>query len=323
MRLTVIGTGYVGTAHAARMADLDHKVVGIDVDADRIASLSAGRAPVHEAGLSELLARTIRSGRLRFTTSLAEGAQFPRAHSVCVRTPQRAQRNAPSSHGTKNAPLLARRHGARFLPVATSEVYVDPLIHPQPEVYWGNVNPVGPRSVYDEAERYAEAPTTVHRRTYGTETGIMRIFNAYGPRMRPRGGSLVSTFVRQALARAAPTIYGDGGQTHSFCYVDDLVQGLIAMLDSHHEGPVNLGNTAEYSARELAEPVLAAIGSSSPLDRRPLPTDDPTRRCADITRARELLNWAPEVTLTEGLRRTVDRSARTLTQGRLRQPLEI
>lgn len=225
------------------------------------------------------------------------------------------------SHGTKNALLLARRQGARFLLTSTSEVYGDPLVHPQPEGYWGNVNPVGPRSVYDEAKRYAEALTIAHRRTLGIDAGIVRIFNTYGPRMRPHDGRVVSTFVRQALAGTPLTIYGDGSQTRSFCYVDDLVRGLIAMLDSHHAGPVNLGNPTECTVRELAALVLAVTGSSSRLDHRRLPVDDPTRRCPDVSRAHELLRWAPEIDLEEGLRRTVDWFLKVLGGGRLRQPL--
>ncbi|MEU8752859.1 NAD-dependent epimerase/dehydratase family protein [Streptomyces chartreusis] len=227
------------------------------------------------------------------------------------------------SLGTQNALLLAERNEARFLLTSTSEVYGDPLVHPQPEEYWGNVSPVGPRSVYDEAKRYAEALTAAHRRTLAVDSGIVRIFNTYGPRMRPHDGRVVSTFVRQALADEPLTIHGDGSQTRSFCYVDDLVRGLIAMLDSHCAGPVNLGNPAERTVRELAGLVLAATGSSSPMEHLPLPVDDPTRRCPDISRAHELLGWTPVVTLEEGLRRTVGWFSGAPVPGRLRQPLEI
>ncbi|TQE38927.1 SDR family oxidoreductase [Streptomyces ipomoeae] len=208
------------------------------------------------------------------------------------------------SRGTENCLLLALRRRARFLLASTSEVYGDPAVHPQPEGYWGNVNPVGPRSVYDEAKRYAEALTTAYRNSRGVDTGIVRIFNTYGPRMRPHDGRVVSTFVRQALAGAPLTVYGDGSQTRSFCYVDDLVRGLTAMLDSPHPGPVNLGNPAEYTVRRLATLVLEVTGSPSAIDHRPLPVDDPTRRRPDIGKARSLLGWAPEVPLETGLRRT-------------------
>ncbi|ANS62779.1 NAD-dependent epimerase/dehydratase [Streptomyces lincolnensis] len=209
------------------------------------------------------------------------------------------------SRGTENALRLAVRRGARFLLTSTSEVYGDPAVHPQPEGYWGNVNPVGPRSVYDEAKRYAEALTTAYRTGLGADTGIVRIFNTYGPRMRPHDGRVVSTFIRQALAGTPLTVYGDGSQTRSFCYVDDLVRGLLAMLDSSHAGPVNLGNPAECTVRDLAGLVLRLTGSPAPVEYRPLPVDDPVRRRPDIARARELLGWAPEVALENGVRRTV------------------
>ncbi|MEU9602407.1 UDP-glucuronic acid decarboxylase family protein [Streptomyces sp. NPDC048109] len=212
---------------------------------------------------------------------------------------------AAGSHGTENALRLARRDGARFVLASTSEVYGDPAVHPQPEEYWGNVNPVGPRSVYDEAKRYAEALTTAYRTAHGVDTGIVRIFNTYGPRMRPHDGRVVSTFIRQALAGSPLTVYGDGGQTRSFCYVDDLVRALVAMLDTPHRGPVNLGNPTECTVGELAALVLALTGSPSRVEHRPLPADDPTRRRPDIGRARALLSWEPEVPLETGLRRTV------------------
>ncbi|MFE9775356.1 UDP-glucuronic acid decarboxylase family protein [Streptomyces sp. NPDC005931] len=220
------------------------------------------------------------------------------------------------SRGTEYALQLALRRRARFLLASTSEVYGDPTVHPQPEGYWGNVNPVGPRSVYDEAKRYAEALTTAYRNTLGVDTGIVRIFNTYGPRMRPHDGRVVSTFVRQALAAAPLTVYGDGSQTRSFCYVDDLVRGLTAMLDSPHAGPVNLGNPAECTVRRLAELVLGVTGSPSPVIHRPLPTDDPSRRRPDISRARALLGWTPEVPLETGLRRTAAWFSRSVAPGR-------
>jgi dTDP-glucose 4,6-dehydratase len=209
------------------------------------------------------------------------------------------------SRGTENALRLAKRSGARFLLASTSEVYGDPVLHPQSEGYWGNVNPVGPRSVYDEAKRYAEALTMAYRRSLGVDAGIVRIFNTYGPRMRPHDGRVVSTFVRQALAGSPLTLYGDGSQTRSFCYVDDLVRGLVSMLDSGHSGPVNLGNPVEYTVRELARLVIEATGSSSAVEYRPLPTDDPARRRPVVTLARELLGWAPRVPLEVGLGHTI------------------
>ncbi|MFG3405667.1 UDP-glucuronic acid decarboxylase family protein [Streptomyces sp. NPDC048142] len=213
---------------------------------------------------------------------------------------------AVGSRGTENMLRLAEWNNARFLLASTSEVYGDPLIHPQDEDYWGNVNPVGPRSVYDEAKRYAEAVTMAYRRSRGVNAGIVRIFNTYGPRMRPHDGRVVSSFITQALSGEPLTIYGDGKQTRSFCYVDDLVRGLVAMLDSPVTGPVNLGNPQERTVLELAELVLELTGSTSDVQYHPLPTDDPTRRRPVITRAREQLGWDPEVDVRPGLRRTVD-----------------
>ena len=212
---------------------------------------------------------------------------------------------AVGSRGTENAILMALRHGARFLLASTSEVYGDPATHPQPEEYWGNVNPIGPRSVYDEAKRYAEALASAYRRSRALNVGIVRIFNTYGPRMRPYDGRVVSTFIRQALEGNPLTIYGDGSQTRSFCYVDDLIRGLTAMADSSCAGPVNLGNPREHTVRELAELVLETAGSPSRIEYRPLPTDDPTHRQPVITRAREQLGWSPVISIEEGLERTI------------------
>jgi dTDP-glucose 4,6-dehydratase len=212
---------------------------------------------------------------------------------------------AVGSRGTEHCLELARRDGARFVLASTSEVYGDPLVHPQTEDYWGNVNPVGPRSVYDEAKRFAEALAAAYRRTHGVDVGIIRIFNTYGPRMRPTDGRVVSSFVTQALRGEPLTVYGDGTQTRSFCFVDDLVRGILAMLDGSEPGPVNLGNPAERTVTELAELVLALTGSTAPVVHRPLPVDDPTRRRPDITAARTRLGWAPRVDIDEGLRRTI------------------
>ncbi|WP_194909256.1 UDP-glucuronic acid decarboxylase family protein [Catenulispora rubra] len=212
---------------------------------------------------------------------------------------------AVGSQGTENALRLALWHGARFLLASTSEVYGDPATHPQPEEYWGNVNPIGPRSVYDEAKRYAEALASAYRRSRGLDVGIVRIFNTYGPRMRPHDGRVVSTFIRQALEGSPLTIYGDGSQTRSFCYVDDLVRGLTAMADSDRDGPINLGNPCEHTVRELADLVLEAAGSHSRIEYRRLPTDDPTHRQPVIARACEQLGWSPVVSIEEGLERTV------------------
>lgn len=212
---------------------------------------------------------------------------------------------AAGSEGTRSALEFAATAGARFLLASTSEVYGEPLVHPQKETYWGNVNPIGPRSVYDEAKRFAEALTMAWHRTHAADIAIARIFNTYGPRMRRNDGRVVSTFLAQALDGRPLTVFGDGSQTRSPCYVDDLVTGLIALLDSRCTGPVNLGNPTEITMLDLAHKVLQLTGSNSKIEFGPLPTDDPTRRCPDITRAREELGWAPRVSLDEGLAKTI------------------
>ncbi len=214
------------------------------------------------------------------------------------------------SLGTHNALGLAKWKRARFLLASTSEVYGDPLIHPQPETYWGNVNPIGPRGVYDEAKRYAEALTMAYHRQQGVDTCIVRIFNTYGPRMRPHDGRAIPTFIRQALANEPLTVFGDGSQTRSFCYVDDLIRGLIALAQSGEHLPVNIGNPAEYTLLELAQKVAEATGSTSEIVFEALPVDDPKVRQPDITRARQLLGWEPQVNLEDGLRRVLQANSR-------------
>ena len=207
------------------------------------------------------------------------------------------------SYGTHHALGLAKWKRARFLLASTSEVYGDPQVHPQPETYWGNVNPIGPRGVYDEAKRYGEALTMAYHGQQGVNTAIARIFNTYGPRMRPNDGRAVPTFVRQALEGKPLTVFGDGTQTRSFCYVDDLIRGLVALAQADEHLPVNLGNPCEFTLSELAETVLRITGSKSEVVHEALPIDDPQVRQPDITRAKQLLGWEPEVQLEEGLRR--------------------
>jgi dTDP-glucose 4,6-dehydratase len=207
------------------------------------------------------------------------------------------------SYGTHNALGLAKFKRARFLLASTSEVYGDPQVHPQPETYWGNVNPIGPRGVYDEAKRYGEAMTMAYHGQQGVDTAIARIFNTYGPRMRPNDGRAVPTFVRQALEGKPLTVFGDGTQTRSFCYVDDLIGGLVALAESEEHLPVNLGNPREFTLNELAETVLRLTESKSEIVHEALPIDDPQVRQPDITRAKQLLGWEPKIQLEEGLRR--------------------
>jgi dTDP-glucose 4,6-dehydratase len=209
------------------------------------------------------------------------------------------------SLGTHKALGLARAKHARFLLASTSEVYGDPLVHPQPESYWGNVNPVGPRGVYDEAKRFAEAMTMAYHRYHGLDTRIVRIFNTFGPRMRPHDGRVVSNFIMQALKGEPLTVYGDGSQTRSFCYVDDLVDGIVRLFERGGHEPTNIGNPGEFTVRQLADRVLALTGSASVVVQRPLPVDDPRVRQPDISRAREQLQWEPRVPLDEGLTRTI------------------
>jgi dTDP-glucose 4,6-dehydratase len=208
------------------------------------------------------------------------------------------------SRGTENALDLARRDGARFLLASTSEVYGDPLEHPQREWYWGNVNPIGPRSVYDEAKRYAEALTSAYRREHGLDTAIARIFNTYGPGMRARDGRMIPTFLHQALAGEPITVTGTGDQTRSICYVEDTVRGLLALARSGHPGPVNLGNPHELTVKQVAERIRAIAGSGSPVEFVDAVVDDPKRRCPDISLARDVLGWEPKIEADEGLRRT-------------------
>jgi dTDP-glucose 4,6-dehydratase len=209
------------------------------------------------------------------------------------------------SLGTHKALGLAKAKDARFLLASTSEVYGDPAIHPQPESYWGNVSPVGPRGVYDEAKRFAEALTMAYHRYHGVDTRIARIFNTYGPRMRKHDGRVVSNFIVQALQGESLTVYGDGSQTRSFCYVDDLIEGLYRLINSDYSDPVNIGNPTEFTVSQLAELVVELTGSSGGVIYEPLPEDDPKVRQPDITLARELLGWEPKIEVREGLKRTI------------------
>jgi dTDP-glucose 4,6-dehydratase len=214
------------------------------------------------------------------------------------------------SYGTHHTLGLAKAHRARFLTASTSEVYGDPQVHPQPESYWGHVNPIGPRGVYDEAKRYAEALTMAYHRYQGVDTAIIRIFNTYGPRMRPHDGRAIPTFLRQALQDRPITVFGDGSQTRSFCYVDDLIRGMIALAESGYHNPVNIGNPNEFTLLQLAESVIKVTGSKSDIVYEALPTDDPQVRQPDISLAQELLGWSPEIQLMEGLKRTIHETSR-------------
>ena len=219
------------------------------------------------------------------------------------------------SYGTHHTLGLAKVHRARFLIASTSEVYGDPQVHPQPESYWGHVNPIGPRGVYDEAKRYAEALTMAYHRQQGVDTAIVRIFNTYGPRMRPHDGRAIPTFLRQALQHRPITVFGDGSQTRSFCYVEDEIRGLIALAESGYHNPVNIGNPDEFTLLELAKTVIEVTGSRSEIVYEALPTDDPQVRQPDIRLAREILGWEPSISLREGLTRTIEQAGRDALVG--------
>jgi dTDP-glucose 4,6-dehydratase len=304
MRVVVTGgAGFLGSHLCSALLARGDQVVAID-------NFSTGRHQ-NVAGFVEhpnftLIGADVTAGAIRLlghvdaVAHLASPASPPDYHRMPLET------LAVGSRGTENALHLAAQYDARFVLASTSEVYGDPDVHPQREDYWGNVNPIGPRSVYDEAKRYAEAVTMAHHRQFGDDVGIVRIFNTYGPRMRPSDGRVVTSFITQALNGAPLTIYGDGSQTRSFCYVDDLVRGICAMLDSTATGPVNLGNPGEFTMLQLAEQVLELTGSPSAIEFHRLPQDDPTRRQPDITRARQMLGWEPRVDLFEGLARTIE-----------------
>jgi dTDP-glucose 4,6-dehydratase len=210
------------------------------------------------------------------------------------------------SLGTLNTLGLAKRTGAKYLQASTSEVYGDPQIHPQPETYWGHVNPIGPRSVYDEAKRFSEALVMAYHRTHGIDTRIVRIFNTYGPRMRVKDGRVVPAFISQALKDEDLTVFGDGLQTRSFCYIEDEIEGIWALMNSDHHEPVNIGNPGEFNMLELAEIIIELTASKSKLAYHPLPADDPKVRCPDISKAKKILNWQPKIPLKEGLSKTIE-----------------
>jgi dTDP-glucose 4,6-dehydratase len=296
------GAGFLGSHLCRRLLDAGCEVAAVDNlltgERSNVAGLEAG-------GGFELLEHDI-SRPLRL-----EGAVDYVLHFASPASPEDYRRwpietIKVGTLGTHNALGLAMAKGARLLLASTSEVYGDPDVHPQPESYWGHVNPIGPRSVYDEAKRAAEAFTMAYHRHHGLDTRIVRIFNTYGPRMRANDGRAIPNFATQALRGEPITVYGDGSQTRSLCYVDDLVEGILRLLASDHPEPVNIGNEGEYTMLELAEKVRAAAGSSSEIVFRELPADDPRQRRPDITLARKLLAWEPRVPLEEGLPPTLD-----------------
>jgi dTDP-glucose 4,6-dehydratase len=307
-RVLVTGAaGFIGSHLSERLLDLGHTVVGMD-------NLITGDV----ANIEHLTGRDFTFVKHNITNYIAlEGPVNQIFHFASPASPiDYLKIPIPTlkvgSLGTHNCLGLAKAKGARFLLASTSEVYGDPLVHPQREDYWGNVNPVGPRGVYDEAKRFAEAMVMAYHRFHGLETRIVRIFNTYGPRMRVEDGRAIPAFMSQAIRGEDLTVFGDGSQTRSLCYVSDLVEGIIRLMNSDEALPVNIGNPEELTIRALAERVIKVTGSKSTIVTRPLPVDDPKIRQPDITRARKILGWEPKVSLEEGLPRTVEYFRRKL-----------
>jgi len=294
------GAGFLGSHLCDRLLSEGHRVLCVDnLDTGTLENIEHTRDPNFTFVQHDMTHHLEVADHVDYVFHLAS----PASPIDYLRLPLHTLK--VGSYGTHNALGLAKRHRARFLLASTSEVYGDPQEHPQSETYWGHVNPIGPRGVYDEAKRYAEAMTMAYHRQQGVDTHIVRIFNTYGPRMRPHDGRAIPTFLRQALADKPLTVFGDGSQTRSFCYVSDLIEGFMRLIDSDYHLPVNIGNPGEYTILQLAEAVIAATGSASPIVYEALPQDDPHVRRPDITLAQELLGWEPTVSLEEGLQRTI------------------
>ena len=302
MRIVVTGAaGFLGSHLADRLLSEGHEVIGLD-------NLVTG----HERNIQHL------AGNRRFRFVFHDVTEYIYLDGSVDAILHFASPASPIDYlqipiqtlkvgalGTHKVLGLARAKKARFLLASTSEIYGDPLVHPQPESYWGNVNPVGPRGCYDEAKRFAEAMTVAYRDFHRVDTRIVRIFNTYGPRMRPRDGRVVPSLISQALQNEPLTVFGDGSQTRSFCYVSDLVDGVVRLLLSDVRDPVNVGNPAEMTVLEFAGTIRRLTGTSAPIVHQPLPVDDPKQRRPDITKARTLLGWEPNVSLEDGLAKTI------------------
>jgi dTDP-glucose 4,6-dehydratase len=302
MRVVVTGAaGFLGSHLTDRLLREGHQVVGVDnfstSDRENLAHLA--NEPRFQF-LEQDICRPFDPGHVDYVFNFASPASPPEYLRLAIETLR------VGSVGVENTLEIALRYGAGYLHASTSECYGDPLEHPQAESYWGNVNPVGPRSVYDEAKRYAEALVMAYHRSREGNTHLVRIFNTYGPRLHPDDGRVISNFMMQALKGEPLTIYGDGSQTRSFCYVDDLIDGILLASRSNEHFPVNLGKPDEFTILECANTVLDVTGSKSELRFLALPEDDPTRRCPDITKARTLLGWEPRTTLREGLLKSLD-----------------
>jgi len=304
------GAGFLGSHLCDELLRRGHHVICVDnLETGSLANIEHIRAPEFEFLQLDIVQPYFVDRPVDFVYHLAS----PASPIDYLRLPLHTLK--VGSHGTHHSLGLAKKHRARFLLASTSEVYGDPQVHPQKETYWGHVNPIGPRGVYDEAKRYAEALTMAYHRQQGVDTSIIRIFNTYGPRMRPHDGRAIPTFMRQALRNRPITVFGDGSQTRSFCYVDDLIRGMIALAESGEHQPINVGNPNEFTLLALAEEVIAVTASSSEIVFEALPTDDPQVRQPDITLARELLGWEPAIELREGLSRTLDESGAEALMG--------
>jgi dTDP-glucose 4,6-dehydratase len=297
------GAGFLGSHLCDELLRRGHRVICVDnLETGSLKNVEHIRSPEFRFELLDIVQPYFVDEPVDFVYHLAS----PASPIDYLRLPLHTLK--VGSHGTHHTLGLAKKHRARFLLASTSEVYGDPQVHPQPETYWGHVNPIGPRGVYDEAKRYAEALTMAYHRQQGVDTAIMRIFNTFGSRMRPYDGRAIPTFMRQALQNRPITVFGDGSQTRSFCYVDDLIRGMIALAESGEVGPINIGNPNEFTLLQLAETIIEVTGSASEIVFEALPTDDPQVRQPDIALARALLGWEPEIDLREGLMRTIEHS---------------
>jgi dTDP-glucose 4,6-dehydratase len=297
------GAGFLGSHLCDELLRRGHRVICVDnLETGSLANIEHIRVPEFVHLNTDIIEPYFVEEPVDFVYHLAS----PASPIDYLRLPLHTLK--VGSYGTHHTLGLAKEHRARFLIASTSEVYGDPKVHPQPESYWGHVNPIGPRGVYDEAKRYAEALTMAYHRQQGVDTAIIRIFNTYGPRMRANDGRAIPTFFRQAFQDRPITVFGDGSQTRSFCYVSDLIDGMIRLAESGYHHPVNVGNPDEFTLLELAEAVIEVTGSRSEIVYEALPVDDPQVRQPDIALAREILGWEPQVTLREGLRRTIEQA---------------
>jgi dTDP-glucose 4,6-dehydratase len=304
------GAGFLGSHLCDELLARGHRVICVDnLETGSLANIEHVRAPEFRFQHLDIIAPYFIDEEIDVVYHLAS----PASPIDYLRLPLHTLK--VGSHGTHHSLGLAKHKRARFVLASTSEVYGDPQVHPQSEDYWGHVNPIGPRGVYDEAKRYAEALTMAYHRQQGVDTAIVRIFNTFGSRMRPHDGRAIPTFLRQGLANRPITVFGDGSQTRSFCYVSDEIRGIIALAESGYHDPVNIGNPDEFTLLELAETVKEVTSSTAEIVFEALPEDDPKQRQPDITLARELLGWSPEVSLREGLQRTIEQSGAEVLVG--------